>query len=282
MASEQTDPALEAVLVIPSAGWDEQSLNTAARELTTYDISWTLTGPSPGQVISDKEVQPLETVSDRILNTTAIIVIGGEDMSSLMNSEPVTRILQQAAGNRSLCAGIGNGTLVLAHAGVLTGVMVSLPDNKSREYLEKSGAIPNMSEGVITDTVITARGSDMAKTWIEVIIREIVAREITNQHGVLYLGDQDNGRSVYVIPERLTSPVVSGIRDANISDEWAGEPFSIPSFNTTLDIPVRGDWVLIISPENNVWTIHTLRVGGFHRFHPAWGKAGFFHQYRPD
>ncbi|HOJ95726.1 MAG TPA: DJ-1/PfpI family protein [Methanospirillum sp.] len=261
MASEQTDPALEAVLVIPSAGWDEQSLNTAARELTTYDISWTLTGPSPGQVISDKEVQPLETVSDRILNTTAIIVIGGEDMSSLMNSEPVTRILQQAAGNRSLCAGIGNGTLVLAHAGVLTGVMVSLPDNKSREYLEKSGAIPNMSEGVITDTVITARGSDMAKTWIEVIIREIVAREITNQHGVLYLGDQDNGRSVYVIPERLTSPVVSGIRDANISDEWAGEPFSIPSFNTTLDIPVRGDWVLIISPENNVCLLYEQFTG---------------------
>jgi len=43
MASETiSDPAIQALVVIPSAGFDEESFQTVVRELTLYDIAWTL------------------------------------------------------------------------------------------------------------------------------------------------------------------------------------------------------------------------------------------------
>jgi putative intracellular protease/amidase len=263
MASETiSDPAIQALVVIPSAGFDEESFQTVVRELTSYDIAWTLAAPDPtSQLLSDIEVQSLDSISDMITNETAIIVIGGSDMSSLFSSEPLNRILEKGSQAGSICAGIGNGTLALANAGILNGVKVSTPDENSRVFLEQSGAIPDQAEGVITDTIITAQGSASAQTWTDIIVREIIAREITNNLGVLYLGDQENGKSVYVIPERLRSAVVSGIREGQVSDTWAGESFGIPALNTSVQIPVRGDWILTISPENNVCLLYEQFTG---------------------
>ncbi|MCA1917143.1 DJ-1/PfpI family protein [Methanospirillum hungatei] len=264
MASETISDPIQALVVIPSAGFDEESFQMVVRELTSYDITWTLAGPDPdGQLISDREVQSLDSISDMITNETAIIIIGGSDMSSLFSSEPLTRILQNASQAGSICAGIGNGTLALANAGILNGVKVSVPDEKNRVFLEQSGAILDQAEGVITDTIITAQGPASAQTWTEIIVREIIAREITNNLGVLYLGDQENGKSVYVIPERLRSAVVSGIREGLVRDTWAGESFGIPVLNTSVQIPVRGDWILTISPDNNACLLYEQFTGAF-------------------
>ena len=115
MASETiSDPAIQALVVIPSADFDEDSLQTVIDELTTYDINGILAGPDPeDQVIYGREVQPLNSIPDLITNETAILVIGGRDMGSLFGSESLTRIIQNASHAGSICAGIGNGTLVL-------------------------------------------------------------------------------------------------------------------------------------------------------------------------
>lgn len=91
--------------------------------------------------------------------------------------------------------------------------------------------------------------------------QEVIARKITQNFGVLYLGDQENGRSVYVIPERLRSAEVSGISDGAINDAWAGESFGITALNTSVQIPVLGDWILTISPENNVCLLYEQFTG---------------------
>lgn len=263
MASETiSDQAIQALVVIPSAGFDEDSLQTVIDELTTYDINGILASPDPeDQVIYGREVQPLNSIPDLITNETAILVIGGRDMGSLFGSESLTRIIQNASHAGSICAGIGNGTLVLGNAGILNGVKVSAPDERSREILVQYGAIPDDSEGVITDTIITAQGPASAQTWMEIIVREVIARKITQNLGVLYLGDQESGRSVYVIPERLRSAKVSGISDGAVKDIWEGESFGIPALNASVQIPVRGDWILTISPENNVCLLYEQFTG---------------------
>lgn len=243
-------------LIIPQDAWDEQSLSLAIEELSSYGIPFILTGPEkPGtDMISGVPVEPL---TESLLNSSpdaALLFIGGTDLSSLINNPFLSGEIQDRYRNGSLLAGIGTGTLVLGETGILNNIRVAQPtDKKSQQLLSESGAIMEESAGVITDSIITAQGSEEAKTWIDVIIRELIARQITNTYGVLYLGDTENGASRYVIPERLSERVISAVENEEIRDFWDGQSFNASDMNATRIIPVHiGDWVLTTSPDDNL------------------------------
>lgn len=256
MASDTPNKDPQVLITVPSTGWDDESLNTAINELTNYDISFLIAKPEPSvdERLSGVAVLPLDDAVESLSANTTILIIGGDTVDSLIASASLLNATQNAHKNGAVLAAIGNGALVLAKAGVLSGVKTPSPeDARSQNLLSESGAILEKTEGVITDSIITAQSSDVAKTWMEVIIREVIARQMTDDLGVLYLGDQEDGRSVYIIPERLSKQVISAVSEGEFVDEWSGEPVGAPDMNKTYAVPTGlGDWAFSISPGDSV------------------------------
>ncbi len=94
----------------------------------------------------------------------SIIVIGGTGTQThLWNYRPLLLILKRAQEEGKLIGGICSGSVVLAHAGILTGKKATtFPAISFFTELKRSGAIYNPVNIEIAGNIITGSGPDAA------------------------------------------------------------------------------------------------------------------------
>lgn len=95
---------------------------------------------------------------------SSIIVIGGTGTQThLWNYRPLLLILKRSYEEGKLIGGICSGSVVLAHAGILTGKKATtFPAISFFTELKRSGAIYNPVNIEITGNIITGSGPDAA------------------------------------------------------------------------------------------------------------------------
>jgi protease I len=114
------------------------------------------------------EVQPDMLLSDaRAAEYDAIVFVGGYPYNT--DDPEAHRIAQEAAAEGKLVAGICNGVITLAKAGVLTGKRVTALTYHPASLLEEAGAVLTTAAVERDGRIITASGPTSSREFAEVI-----------------------------------------------------------------------------------------------------------------
>jgi protease I len=127
--------------------------------VSTISVRTDSTHPGSGVLIADHAT--LETTTPALFD--AIVVLGGTGtQEALWDHEPLIVRLQQFDTQRKFVAGIGEGSMVLAQAGLLVGkVATTLNVPTLIAELENYGAIYSPEDIITVTWIVTASGHDV-------------------------------------------------------------------------------------------------------------------------
>jgi putative intracellular protease/amidase len=124
-------------------------ISTHTDTLTLEEVSQVLTPLLLGQI-------------DEINFDGIAVLGGGGKVNSLWDHPPLTAKLQSFDAARKLVAGIGEGSMTLAQAGLLLGKKATINDDPSAiEGLRSYGAIYDPSDVVAIAWIVTGSGADV-------------------------------------------------------------------------------------------------------------------------
>jgi len=116
----------------------------------------------------EAEVQPDMLLSDvRAAEYDAVVFVGGYPYNT--DDPEAHRIAQEAVAEDKLVAGICNGVITLAKAGVLTGKRVTALTYHPASLLEEAGAVLTTAAVERDARIITASGPASSSEFAEVI-----------------------------------------------------------------------------------------------------------------
>lgn len=143
------------------ADWETALLNAAARSY--YQVNTLFASPDGEEVISSggMRVVPDMAVSDIDIDAVDAVVVNGGSIWSTPNAPDVSEVLQKARAAGKTVAGICDGTMALARAGLLDDVPhtsngpESLPDTGYKGVSHYR----DQPQAVLSDRIVTAPGT---------------------------------------------------------------------------------------------------------------------------
>ncbi|PKL60516.1 MAG: hypothetical protein CVV33_02265, partial [Methanomicrobiales archaeon HGW-Methanomicrobiales-4] len=255
----QNDTPL-ALFIIPSAGYDQESLSVLQEKADFYRIPYqiiTLSNLTPveqknmsNNLISFSEIPDTYTNRSEI----ALVILGGDGYQELVDNTNLQLLIQTWSEQGHCIGAIGQGSAVLAKAGILENISATvLPESTLISILKDGGARYVDSPGVLTDTIITARKSEDADAFGDALFSRLITDKVISATGILYLGDTEDGTSAYLIPQEISSTQIHAVVNGSILPEWDGRPFIRKSTESILFIQTGvDDWTLASNPKSGI------------------------------
>lgn len=165
------------LLVISQRNFNDTEYSVTKQTLEDNEIKVTVSSITREESVGmdGSRVVPEKTVRETNPNEyDALIIIGGSGSPSLMDYPEVLQRVRDFHGNDKLIAAICLASVVLARAGVMKGVMLTVfPSDWAITSLKRDGAQYSEEHVVVDGNVVTADGPQSAKQFAEQIVKKL-------------------------------------------------------------------------------------------------------------
>ena len=131
------------LLILPPSEFDEQVMRCARSSLETVHIATRSVSTEYEEMVigrlQDEFLVEGVLKDESMADYSGVVVVGGEGAKALCTNADVIRLVQEAAQAGKLIGAWGEAVEVLASAGVVAGVKLTVPAS-CREALVKAGA----------------------------------------------------------------------------------------------------------------------------------------------